>query len=166
MFTKLRANIPARKLAEQQGDPNGLRLVVYFVTTRTAVDTMLRPDSPNTRGEQTGQKTDGANVAQMIYSGVGVTGMLDDQDLLKFLTELVEPESWQARGVYANGAGGRLVIRQTDQVHRKIRRMLTQLQVQYSDSQTMQKHGLGNFPGGGRPMSGGGGMGGGGAGFF
>jgi hypothetical protein len=70
---------------------------------------------------------------------------------MTLIKELIEPASWSAKGVYASAAPGRLVIRQTDQIHRKIRRMLTQLGVHFYDDQTVQQFrgGMGYSGGGG-----------------
>jgi len=136
LFAKLRAKIPAKEMAAQQVDHSGLRLVVYFVTTKSVIDAMKPVKPANTGKDQSSLKRDGPTLAQMGgFGGGGAPAPMayfEDQELLELIKELVEPASWSAKGVYASAAPGRLVIRQTDQIHRKIRRMLTQLGVHFT----------------------------------
>ena len=103
----------------------------------------------------------GASGGFFLSSGTA-PGLFDDSELLEVIQELVEPDSWKKEGVYARAAAGRLIIRQSPDVHRKIRQMLSRLGV--SCPSTTKPPGVG-FVGGTGGTGGGmgvGGMGGGG----
>lgn len=148
LFAKLRAKIPAKAAAQE--DDDGMRLVVYFVTTKSVIDAM-KPAKPSNAGkDQSSLNRNAQTLAQPGFSRDGPAPMayFEDQELLEHIKELVEPDSWKAEGVYASAAAGRLVIRQTDQIHRKIRRMLTQLGVFFCDDKSARQFGGGMGVGG------------------
>jgi hypothetical protein len=100
-----------------------------------------------------------------MFFGAGQMTAFEDGELLKLIQELVEPESWDQEGVFARATAGRLIIRQTDDVHRRIGRMLTRLNVPFVDAADLRgMMGTGGMRGmttGFGGMGGTGGMGGG-----
>jgi hypothetical protein len=95
----------ARPADDRQTDK--LRLVVYLI-----------PSPPAAKKDQENETTGNANLPP-----------LEAEEVLDVIRELVEPDSWKREGVYARAVGGRLIIRQTEAVHREISQVLGRLGV-------------------------------------
>jgi hypothetical protein len=173
LFGKLRKTIRQAEASAPQAEDeseDGLRLVVYLVTTKTSVDP---PAAGNTGGNAAATATPGSNEGVLpqqgfnphhMYFAAGHTAMFEDGELLELIQELVAPESWDQEGVFARATAGRLIIRQTDDVHRQIRKMLTRLNVSFVDAAELRGMVGGAMGGMGMGFGGMGGMGGGGMG--
>jgi hypothetical protein len=180
LLARIRKTVQTQEFAEakpDEGDKDGLVLKVYFVVSKSSVpETPKVPEQQqNNAGNQVGQRPQTQILAQAVGGHPGFffdmglhSALFEEDDLLEIIQELVEPDSWDEEGVYARPAPGRLIIRQSPEVHRKIGQLLTRLGVIYQDSSKRPTGGfggggMGGFFGGGMGM--GGGMGGGG-GFF
>jgi hypothetical protein len=85
--------------------------------------------------------------------GGGMGGMggvppapIPESELLETIVELIEPRSWKERDdVYSRVLPGRLLIRHTDSVHRRIERLLHKLGVGFSLDTSWGMYGGGYF---------------------
>jgi hypothetical protein len=113
-------------------DPNALHLIVYDIPQPL-------PTQSSPPQQQSGQEGDaqqpnaapgGGGLFQFGNFGGGTFGgstPIPGDDLVEIVTSLVEPESWNREGVYIKAVPGRLIVRQTAGVHRKIKPLLVQL---------------------------------------
>jgi hypothetical protein len=166
LLVKIRKTMPKEATAEtmsDKNDENGLRLVVYFVMTKAAIPPKSTEKKQNSSESKVSRRLPAQARCHTFLGPMGYAGMVAakaepfaDGELLEVIQELVEPDSWKKAGVYARAAPGRLIIRQTPEVHQRIGLMLTRLGVVYHDSANMPSGGFGGGMGmGGMSTSGG-----------
>jgi hypothetical protein len=127
------------------------RLAIYFVPTedpppRPAVPMSPAPAQlPSPPGQKPADTKPVQEPAGGAGAGIGGKGglfqlgvgqpegelpVIAPEKLMELVTSLIEPTSWDRRpDVYINTAPGRLIVRQTEPVHRQIRELLQELGV-------------------------------------
>jgi hypothetical protein len=130
LLTQLREQAPMKGKdgVAANADPNSLRLVIYNLALPLAPQPGEKSDDPDGEAKQPDPNALGQ------FGGGGFGGFsgglgapIPGQDLVEIVTALVEPESWRREGAYIKAVPGRLIVRQTNSAHRKIEKLLRQL---------------------------------------
>ncbi len=121
MRNRLADRPPVDNTANAKRDSE-LRLAIY------AVPHPVAGLQPNNDGQASAEGTTPGGFFQFgTAMGLSVLPAVDEHELLDIIKQMIEPESWNRDDVYARAAGGRLIVRQTNAVHRKIRALAERL---------------------------------------
>jgi hypothetical protein len=158
LFTRIRrhlaaqSEVPTGQAAEPSSDET--RLVVYAVPSAEDQSGRAKKVGDDSTSDQSRHAVPSDTILSQMGMGGGMGGMgsagpapgnrttaagklpqaiIPEDQLLGTIMKLVEPSSWVARNdVYAEVLPGRLLIRHTEAVHRKIEQLLVKLGVPFS----------------------------------
>jgi hypothetical protein len=132
LLTQLRKRLAEEREARGEAvkvDPNVLKLVVYDLPQPLPLQNPApQQQAPAGGAEQPNQGGGGGFFQFGGFGGPYASGTpIPGNDLVEIVTALAAPEAWGREGVYIKAVPGRLIVRQTATVHRKIKSLLVQL---------------------------------------
>jgi hypothetical protein len=90
----------------------------------------------------------GLKVYKLTSGNFGTQPTIPEEDVVRLIRKLVEPESWEQEGVVLEKTTRRIVVRHTQRVHEQIRRLLARLGLEAAGTNAPESGG-GGFGGGG-----------------